>query len=200
MIVYIVGISCVGKTTIGKLLADNLGSVFYDLDEEIQNFYEKPIERIQNECLSMNGFREKASIVLEVLLKKRENSVIAGTPSGLRDSYLKVYKKYKKERDIISINLIDKPESILNRLTFYDIDSKLLKKKLKENEKKKYLRKIIADLNYFKKSLNRADLQFDIENLSLSEIPDLIHQELNKVRCGKILDANVPSADKAGYQ
>jgi shikimate kinase len=183
MIVYIVGISCVGKTTVGRLLADNLGSVFYDLDEEVQKFYQKPIERIQNECLSMNGFRKKASIVLEVLFKKEENSVIAGTPSGLRDSYLQVYKKYKKEKDIVSINIIDKPENILNRLTFYDIDSKLLKIKLEENERKKYLKKIIGDLNYFKKSLSRADLQFNIENLSLLEIPDLIKKELNEVRC-----------------
>jgi len=42
----------------------------------------------------MNGFREKASLVLDSLLTKADNSVIAGTPSGLKYSYFQVYKKH----------------------------------------------------------------------------------------------------------
>ncbi|MFA5813993.1 MAG: shikimate kinase [Bacteroidales bacterium] len=176
--IYLVGISCVGKTTIGRLLADYLGFTFYDLDDEVQKYYQKPIEIIQNECLSMNGYRQKASVVLDKLLKIQENSVISGTPAGLRDSYLQVYKKHKKEINLISVNIIDTPENVLDRLTFYDIDSKLLDIELIANEKKKYLKKIIVDLNYFKKSLSRADLQISIENMSLTEIPELISNQL----------------------
>lgn len=178
MKIYLVGISCVGKTTIGRLLADYLGFTFYDLDDEVQKYYQKPIEIIQNECLSMNGYRQKASVVLDKLLKIQENSVISGTPAGLRDSYLQVYKKHKKEINLISVNIIDTPENVLDRLTFYDIDSKLLDIELIANEKKKYLKKIIVDLNYFKKSLSRADLQISIENMSLTEIPELISNQL----------------------
>jgi shikimate kinase len=181
MKIYIVGISCVGKTTIGKLLADHIDFTFYDLDDEVQKYYQKPIEILQNECLSMNGYRQKASAVLDKLLKVQENSVISGTPSGLRDSYLQTYKKHKKGIDIISINIIDKPENILDRLTFYDVDSKLLDIELDDNKKKKYLKKIIGDLNYFKKSLSRADLQISIENISLTQIPELIVKELTKI-------------------
>lgn len=96
MRIYIVGISCVGKTTIGKLLAEYLKFSFYDLDIEVEKYYKKALERIQNECLTMNGFREKASKVLDLLLSKNENSVISGPPSGLRDLYLQIYKKQKK--------------------------------------------------------------------------------------------------------
>lgn len=39
MILYLVGISCVGKTTIGKMLAKNIDFPFFDLDIEIQNYY-----------------------------------------------------------------------------------------------------------------------------------------------------------------
>ncbi len=88
MIIYLIGISCVGKTTIGKMLAEKIGFSFFDLDEEIQNYYEKPIERIQDECLTMNGYREKASVVLDKLFSKNVDSVISGTPSGLKFSYL----------------------------------------------------------------------------------------------------------------
>ena len=54
MKIYIVGSSCVGKTTIGKLLADYLNFSFYDLDDEIEEYYQKPIEILQRECLTMN--------------------------------------------------------------------------------------------------------------------------------------------------
>lgn len=181
MKIYIVGISCVGKTTIGGLLADYLGFSFYDLDVEVEKYYQKPIKKIQNECLTINGYRQKASVVLEKLLKNRENSVISGTPSGLRDSYLQVFKKHKKEFDLISVNIIDTPENISDRLTFYDEDFKLLEMKLDENEKKEYLKEIRKDWNYFKKSLSRADLRINIENNSLAQIPELIVKELIKI-------------------
>ena len=84
MKIYIVGISCVGKTTIGRLLADYLDFSFYDLDKEVEEYYQKPIERIQNESFTIKGFRQKASIVLDKLLKTQESSVILGTPSGLQ--------------------------------------------------------------------------------------------------------------------
>ena len=70
MILYLVGISCVGKTTIGKMLAETIDFSSFDLDIEIQNFYNKPIERIQDECFSMNEYREKASKILDLLFSK----------------------------------------------------------------------------------------------------------------------------------
>ncbi len=182
MKIYIVGIACVGKTTIGRLLADHLNYSFFDLALEVEKYYEKPIEMIQNECFSMNGFREKESIVLDKLLKMPENAVISGTPSGLRNSMLRVYKKHKKRIDLISVNIVDNPMNILERLTFYDRNSNLIEIKLNESDKKKYLRMIKGDMNYFKTSLSRADLQINIENVSLTLIPELIVNELNKFK------------------
>ncbi|MCX6277481.1 MAG: hypothetical protein NT004_05230 [Bacteroidetes bacterium] len=181
MKIYIVGIGCVGKTTIGKLLADYMNFTFYDLDAEVEKHYQKPIERLQNECFTMNGYRKKASVVLDRLLKIPENAVISGVPSGLRDAYLQVYKKHKKGIDIKSVNIIDSPQNILNRLTFYDVDSKLLDIELDEDKKRKYLNKIVGDWNYFKKSLSRADIQLNIENVALTKIPGLIVEELKKI-------------------
>ncbi len=180
MKIYIVGISCVGKSTIGKLLAEQLGYLFYDLDIEVQNYYQKPIERIQRECITLNGYREKASVVLEKLFNLRENAVISGTPSGLKYYYLQVYKKCKKETEIISVHLMDNPNNILKRLTFYDIDSNLMNVKLDSDKKKRYLKEIIADLNYFKKSLCRADLQINIEKMSFPQITSLIIDEIRR--------------------
>jgi shikimate kinase len=173
MIIYLVGISCIGKTTIGKMLADRIGYSFFDLDYEIQNYYKKPIERIQDECLTMNEYREKASVVLDKILSKNIDSIISGTPSGLKFSYLQVYKRHM-DKELISICLNDSFENILNRLTFYDKDSNPITEKLDESKKKRYLKLIRADYNFFKDSYKRADFQINIEDVSLDNIPDLI--------------------------
>ncbi len=181
MIIYIVGISCVGKTTIGKMLAEQIDVKFYDLDVEVEKYYKKSIERIQNECFMINEFFEKASVVLDNILSNSDNAVIAGAPSGLRLMYWNTIKKHKRKREIITIHIRDSHENIFNRLTFYDIDSKPIVVEIDEEKKKKYLKRIKADYNYFKKSYERADVEINIENVSLDEIPNLIIQELNKM-------------------
>lgn len=170
--IYLTGISCVGKTTIGKLLAEHINFSFYNFDDEIETYFQKPIEYIQNQFYTLNSYRKKTAIVLENILSKNENSVVSSNPSGFRDYYLGVYKKFKKTVNIISINLIDKPENILKRITFYDKESRLLNKILTEREKKLYLKEIKKDITYFNKSLFRADYQFNLENLKLDEIAE----------------------------
>lgn len=180
MILYLVGISCVGKSTIGKMLADKIGFAFFDLDLEIQNYYKKPIERIQDECFTMNGYREKASVVLDYLFSKNIDSVISGTPSGLKFSYLQVFKKHKTDKKLYSIYLKDSFENVLDRLTFYDKDSNPITETIDESKKGKYLREIKADYNFFKDSYKRADYEIDIYNICLIDIPNLIINELQK--------------------
>ena len=180
MKVYIVGLSCVGKSTSGKLLAELLGYNFFDLDIEIEKFYKMPIERLRNSCNSMHGFRLKNSIVLDSLLQKDENSVIAGTISGLMKPYLEVYKKNKKKNNLISICLTDSAENILKRLTFYNIDSKLQVKELNDKERKHYIKEIKSDWSYFKDSYARADLIIGIDDVAVLDIPILILKELQQ--------------------
>ncbi|MCK5768519.1 MAG: AAA family ATPase [Candidatus Atribacteria bacterium] len=171
--IYLVGISCVGKTTIGELLAKEIGFSFYDFDKEIEKYFNIPIEYIQEKHFNFCGYRNETSIVLKELLNKEENSVIASCPSGLRDNYLSKYKMFKKNKEntIISVHITDKPENIVERLTFYDKESKLLEIKLNEKEKNLYLKKIRKDITFYKKFNNRADYKFSIENIKLKDIP-----------------------------
>ncbi|MEA2103553.1 MAG: shikimate kinase [Candidatus Cloacimonadota bacterium] len=181
MIIYLLGISCVGKTTIGKLLADYLDFEFYDLDNQIEEYFEKPLEYIQDEFITTNGYREKTSVVLNEMFNKDKDVVIASTPSGMRDYYLKQYKTTKKTKDIVSINLTDKPENILNRLTFYDKDSIQIEKKLSVNERKLYLKEIKKDITFFKKFNLRADYSIDINGATpevfIKKITELLIEE-----------------------
>ncbi len=68
----------------------------HDLDEEIEKYFKKPIEYIQDEFLTTNGFRKKTVVVLNEILNKNVDMVIASTASGFRDHYLKQYKATKK--------------------------------------------------------------------------------------------------------
>jgi len=160
------------------MLSQKLGYSFFDLDKEVEAYYQKSIERIQDEFITMDEFRDKASVVLDYILSKNIDSVISGTPAGLKFSYLQIYKKHVKKRVIISIHIKDKPENIVNRLTFYDKDSKPIQIIMDESKKKKYLREIIKDYNYFKDSYNRADIQLDINGIYLDDIPDVIIEKL----------------------
>lgn len=144
------------------MLAENIDYSFSDLDIEIQNYYNKPIERIQDECFSMNGYREKASEVLDYLFSKNIDSVISGTPSGLKYAYLQVYKKHKADKGLYSIQINDSFENVLDRLTFYDKDSDPIIEKIDDSKKKRYLKEIKADYNFFRDSYKRADLKLTL--------------------------------------
>jgi shikimate kinase len=178
MKIYIVGVGCVGKTTIGELLAKNLGYSFYDLDQNVEDYYGNPIEIIQNESYGIMDFREKASIVLDELFSIEGDAVIAGTISGLTGAYLRVYKRHKKTSKLISVHLYDKPENILERLTFYDENSQLMQIYLSDEKRKKYLRKIKADYTHFKKSLQKSDLQIHIDGFTLNKIVEQISNQI----------------------
>ena len=48
MRIFLTGVGCVGKATIGKKMGRLLGVRFFDLDNEIESFFETSIERLQN--------------------------------------------------------------------------------------------------------------------------------------------------------
>ncbi len=180
MIIYLVGMSCVGKTTVGRMLAEKMSYTFFDLGEMTQKYYQKPIERIQDECLTMYEYIQKASVVLDTIFSKNIDSVVSGTPAGMKFSYLQVYKKHKKDKELYSIHLYDSFVNVLDRLTFYDKDSQPIIEPMNEVKRKHYLQDIRADYRYFESSYKRADLQIDIEDINIQDIAELIIEELRR--------------------
>jgi shikimate kinase len=165
--VFVTGVSCVGKTTIGARVAELLGVKFFDLDHEIESFFGTTIERLQKQLLTLQSYRQEAARALVHLVNRPDSrdSVIALPPSGLMGGYLAVVKKLTG----ITVALNDEPENILKRITFYDIDSKPIEKKLTANERRLYLKEIKNDITYFRKSYERADLQLDISRLTIDQ-------------------------------
>jgi shikimate kinase len=176
MRIFITGVSCVGKTTIGSVVASKLGFRFFDLDEEIERFFGCSIERLQNKFLTIHSFRDEAAKALKDILSRPEsrNCVIALPPSGLMGGYLRVVRKTEGT----TVALMDRPENILKRITFYDIDSHPIEKQLSSKEELLYLREIKKDITYYRDSYNRSDLQVDVSGLSPEQAAGHVIQSL----------------------
>ena len=93
MRVFLVGVSCVGKTTIGRILAGRLGYPFIDLDAEIERHFNTSIERLRNRFLTDYSYRLETSAVIKQIAADNRDCVVALAPSGLRDAYLRQIKK-----------------------------------------------------------------------------------------------------------
>lgn len=185
MQIFLTGISCVGKTTIGKILAEKLSYPFFDLDEEIERYFGEPIERLMNRHFTGYSFRyERGVIVLKDILFNRNSSdcVIAMPPSGLKDAYLRAIKK---RTDCIVIAITDTPENILKRIVFFDIDSKPIDRTLTEEDKKYYLKEIKKDITYFGRTYRRAHLRVDIAGLSIGDSAIRLQDAISAYGAGK---------------
>lgn len=165
--VFLTGVACVGKTTIGAELSRLLGYRFYDLDREVEVFYQLSIERLQNQHKSPNDFRKTAAKVLDHILSKPESCdcVIALPPAGLIGAYWKVVQRAGATTVVIH----DDPQNILSRIVFFDIDSRPIEKPLSMHERKLYLREIKADVSYFRTSYRRATTTVDISGLNVED-------------------------------
>jgi shikimate kinase len=178
MSIFLTGVSCVGKTTVGAKLATLLSRPFFDLDHEIESFFSMPIERLQGKCLTMYAFRQEAAKALTHLLKREESgeAVIALPPSGLMDNYWRVVKRAKGT----IVVLTDDAANILKRITFYDKDSNPIAKHVTEKEKPLYLKEIEKAITYFNRTYKRADIAVHLAGLGPEQAAKKVKEMLDK--------------------
>jgi len=178
MRIFLVGVSCVGKTAIGSDLAKLLDCSFFDFDEEVEIFFGMPIEHLQEKFENMELFRQEASKALLHLLTQKEskNSVIALPPSGLMNYYWKVVSKSTG----IIVQLKDDALNILKRIEFFDRNSNMITRVLSEKEQKYYLSEIQKDIIYYNISYERATSSATIENLNVKQAAIKIQKQLQE--------------------
>jgi shikimate kinase len=180
MRVLLTGVSCVGKTTIGGKLASLLGVPFFDLDREVEAFYESSLARLQRRYRTMNAYRGKASRVLKAILSRpyAQDCVIALPPSGLMVPYWNVVKEARATVVVVQ----DDPGNILKRIVFYDDESRRIQKELTDADLKHYLDEIAKDTRYFARSYAKAHLAVHIEGLPPGEAAEKIKAALDSLR------------------
>jgi len=163
MIIAIFGIVCVGKTTIGKLIANELQYEFYDLDMEMKRFYNDTILNIQRGCFADEYDSKKAAVLKDVLSKCGKNSVIAMSPIY----YTIKYKKMFKDHNVLSIVLRDSPENIALRLTETDDNDEHIER---ENiDMKEDIKAVKYFISRYKKAFERIELKYDINGKSAED-------------------------------
>lgn len=79
MTILIFGVSNVGKTTIGEKLAQRLGYVFYDLDEEVKKYYDTTLEVFVN-MGTLNERDKKRGLVISAIMENSADKIIAISP------------------------------------------------------------------------------------------------------------------------
>ena len=180
MRIFLAGVSCVGKTTIGAQLADLLEYRFFDLDVETEGFFGMSIERLRSQYLTSYEFRLAASQALKHVLAREDSChcIIALPPSGLLGGYWKVVKG---AQDAIIVVLRDTPENIFRRNMFYDIDSRPVQMNLTDDETGLYVREITRDIAYFNRSFHRAHVSVDIAGCSPGEASRKVRDALKSV-------------------
>ena len=121
MNIFIVGPMGSGKSTVGKIISDELFLSFFDTDAEIENRTGASIDWIFD-LEGENGFRKRESVILEEMVEK--NSIVLSTGGGIILS--------EKNRDLLSsrgtVFYLETPINVQVERTSKDKDRPLLKK------------------------------------------------------------------------
>lgn len=145
MTIMLFGVSNVGKTTTGKILAKRLDFEFYDIDAEVKNYYHTTLE----EFVKKGTIKErdyKRGLILQKLFKNPESKVISVTPMSNPEYFL----PFILMDDVSAIELVDSPENIFDRLVFSDENDCIYKDDdYKNAHKEYYLNDIRKDLEWY---------------------------------------------------
>ena len=120
MNIFIVGPMGSGKSTVGKIISDELFLSFFDTDAEIEDRTGASIDWIFD-LEGENGFRKRESMILKEMVEK--NSIVLSTGGGIILS--------EKNRDLLSsrgtVFYLETPINVQVERTSKDKDRPLLK-------------------------------------------------------------------------
>jgi adenylate kinase family enzyme len=175
MTILLFGVSNVGKTITGELLAEKLNYPFFDLDEEVKHRQHISLE----EFVSTGTLSERDQIRCDILcslLKEKRDMVVAITPL----SYMKSIQPYLSAPGILSIELLDSPQNIFDRLVFSDENDVIYKDDdYKYEHMEHYLSEISKDLNWYGYVYSAIENKFDIQGRSPASVVTSLISEFN---------------------
>ena len=177
MKIFLFGISNVGKTTVGKLLAERLDIKFVDLDEEVKNRLKMSLEEFVNTENLRWRDQKRGSIIKEVI-KMEEDVVFAISPI----SYIENFKTSIISDDNLLIELYDTPENIFSRLIFSDENDDIYTDDNYKNANKDYyMKEIQEDLDWYGMVNAKIGIhnRVFVNNKSPEEVVDRIIMEYN---------------------
>lgn len=159
MNILLFGVSNVGKTTTGQLLASKLGYIFYDMDEEVKSYLHITLEEFVNTVWPYERDKIRGEILGKLILRQ-EDKVIAVTAMY----YSRWFSKYLLRDDVTAIELQDSPEHIFSRLVFSDENDQVYKDdEYRDAHAAYYLREIKKDITYYRKAFSKITNKVNID-------------------------------------
>lgn len=160
MNILLFGISNVGKSTTGQLLAEELGYDFYDIDEEVKSRCHMTLEQFVNTVWLYERDKTRGEILGDII-SLPGNKVIAVTPMY----YSRWFNKYLTREDVMAIELQDAPENIFDRLVFSDENDWVYKDdEYRDAHSAYYFNEIKKDITCYKRSFAKITNKFQMEN------------------------------------
>lgn len=135
---------------------------FYDLDEEVK----KEFQMTHEEFVHIENLRwrdQKRGRIIKKILSKEENMVFVISPISYTDNF----GKRITEDNILSIELVDTPANIFDRLVFSDTDDTIYKDDDYKNRcRDYYMSDIKADLEWYGNVYSKIGVKnrFEINN------------------------------------
>lgn len=135
---------------------------FYDLDEGVKKEFQMTLE----EFVHIENLRrrdQKRGQIIKKILSKEENMVFVISPISYTDNF----GKRITEDNILSIELVDTPANIFDRLVFSDTDDTIYKDDDYKNQcRDYYMSDIKADLEWYGNVYSKIGVKnrFEINN------------------------------------
>lgn len=163
------GVSNVGKTTIGRELSKKLNCKFYDIDDEIIKIYGSIDDFQEIYPNHYDRFDEKEEIMLDIINQEKEDFIMVVSPIFSTSNVENILLT-----DTKSIEIIDTPEAIYDRLILDGEDVLEYKEKHKEH----YMREIKWDqtASY---DLFANIPKVNINNHNIKDSIDIVYKYLN---------------------
>lgn len=161
MKILLFGVSNVGKSTTGALLARRLGIPFYDLDDEIKKKYGVNMEDFVNK-VPLRERDRKRGVLVRKFIRTKEDLVLAVTPM----TYIEYIEEKLYTPGVLAVELYDSAENIFSRLIFTDENDNYVRDdEYRDQNKAYFMREILGDLNYYGRIFDRILVMhaFDME-------------------------------------
>lgn len=175
MIILLFGVSNVGKTTTGRIIAKKLGYSFYDLDDEIKAYYHVTLDQFMKQYKELEDRDRNRAKLLQQLLKNKDNLVVAVTPI----TYLKYYHNILHRKNVFSLVLTDTAENIFDRLIFTDENDEVFEdcEVYRNAHRDYYIHDIKEDLRYYGNVYACIQHIVDVNGRTQEEVADSIIRE-----------------------
>lgn len=186
MVILIFGISNVGKTVTGGILAQKLDYPFIDMDQEIKERFHTTMENFVKDHPFPHGrSKVKGKLLQDLFLEYEDNFVLAVSPIY----YASNFNRFLKKEKVIAIELQDTEEHIFDRLIFSDEQDRIYKDDAYKNRHKKhYLKNIHADIMYFKNSFRKIENKYFMNNQSPEQVADDLLRLINRLSENRLVE------------